>query len=343
MEESRFRWEEKFQNTWDGAGKEEAAQALRVNRRTENVQRGVVRRVLLIVDMSEAVEERDLLPSRRSHIKNAVCGFYRGFSESNPLSTLGVVGVADGTAQMVASVVAEEEVLEDALGGRAGSGRFSLFAALEAAAVFFQGSHFLKEIILIVSSFSFFGKSPYQQINNLLAKGVKIHTVHMAGEMDILRRMSTESGGVFGVVTAPEDLGTLLDLVCVPAPHSSAVRLSMVQVGFPAVIHEESICACHLRMTSAGYECPFCTTKVCSLPGVCPICEGILSTAVHLLKALHWTDSAPMYITAEGGECRVCRTKSSSRHACPGCDAQVCLECSAFVRQELNFCIFCPN
>lgn len=343
MGDSRFRWEGEFQNTWDGQRKEEIGTALKIVRRTENVRRGVVRKLLLIIDMSEAIEEKDFLPSRRHHIRNSLISFFRSFSESNPLSTIGMLTAANEGAQMVTSIISERETILAALSGSPGAGKFSLTAALESASAFFQGSAFLNEIVLIVSSLSFFGKSPFPIVNYLLGKGVKIHTVHMAGEMHILRKMSEESGGVFGVVDSIEDIFTHLELICVPVPYTSTGRLSMLPIGFPDEVEEDSICACHLQMTRHGYECPFCTTKVCEVPGVCPICEGMLSSAVHLLKPLHWTNSAPASICNGPGECAGCQTQTHAAYICSKCESKVCAECNAFIRQELNFCIFCKE
>ncbi|KAI5190619.1 transcription initiation factor TFIIH subunit 2 [Nematocida sp. AWRm77] len=343
MEESRFRWEEKFQNTWDNHTAEETSHALQVHRRVETLQRGVVRKVLLVLDMSSSIEERDFLPSRKWHLKNSVLSFYREFTESNPLSTMGVVVVSEGAAHLVTSILSNEESLAEYLDGMEGQGKFSLSAALESAYAFFQNTSFLKEVVLVAASISFFGKSPYQIAGALIEKGVKIHTVHMLGEMEVLKRISQESEGMFGVVEKPEDLSTLLSLLTVPSPHNTSGRLSMVKVGFPKPIKETSICACHLYVTETGYECPFCTTKVCSIPGVCPICEGILSAAVHLLKALHWTDSAPVFTISDAGTCRVCSTACSSTQKCPECSTKLCLSCSTFVRHKLNFCMFCAD
>ncbi|KAI5180251.1 transcription initiation factor TFIIH subunit 2 [Nematocida sp. AWRm80] len=343
MENSVFRWEEKFKNTWDYKSQEDINNRLRVNRRTENVRRGIIRKVLLVLDMSVSVEERDMLPSRKWHLKRAVVEFYRAFMESNPLSTMGLMLVEDGAAHLVTPIISDTECIVEALGACEGKGKFSLSAGLEGAQVFFQGCSLMKEIVMLVSSISLFGRCPYQPINQLIEKGVKIHVIHMAGEIDILKKTSKNSGGIFGVINTPEDLTTLLGLICVPVPYTSSRRLSMLKVGFPRTISETSICACHLKLTEHGYECPFCTTKVCSVPGVCPICENILTAAVHLLKALHWIDSAPVFEPASESTCRGCNISYESMYKCPDCQSILCIDCSTFIGQELNFCIFCKH
>ncbi|KAH9387404.1 transcription initiation factor TFIIH subunit 2 [Nematocida major] len=342
MGEGKFRWEEAFQSTWDTGGGVGDNFTLNVSRRTENLQRGIVRRVLLVLDVSSSVEERDFLPSRKYYVKKAASKFFRSFTESNPLSTMGVAVAYGGSSYLGSSTVCEEGEIEALLGQAEGGGGFSLGSALETAGEFFEGCSFVKEVVFVVSSLSFSGRDPVGIKNALVNRGVIMHTIHLAGEVEILRRVSEESGGVFGVVNSPEDLGALLGLVCVPPPHSAPARLSMLRVGFPAVICESTLCSCHLRMNEWGYECPFCTTKVCSIPGVCPICENILSAAVHLLKALHWSDSAPVFVPGGRGKCRGCGEFEVLLHECPSCRCTLCGECTGFVRQELNFCIFCP-
>jgi len=343
MEESRFRWEEEFKNTWDSRKTEHTSGVLRVSRRTETVQRGIVRKVLLLVDLSSAVEERDFLPSRKFHLKRAAQSFYRSFTESNPLSTVGLMVASEGVAYLASSIISSEEMVGAVIGKTEGAGKFSLTAALESAAAFFEGCSYLKEIVLIVSSISFFGRSPYLVINSILGKGIKVHAIHFCAELEILKRVSEESEGVFGVVERPEDLAVLLDLVSVPGPYAGQNRLAMLEVGFPKYVRETSLCACHFEMTEDGYVCPFCTTKVCAVAGACPICEGILSAPVHLLKALHWTDSAPEFASSGPGACQACGVQSSSAQECPVCKSKVCVSCSTFIRQELNFCIFCDK
>ncbi|KAI5192942.1 transcription initiation factor TFIIH subunit 2 [Nematocida minor] len=343
MSENKFRWEEAFQNTWDKHDGGNDIFALNVNRRTENLQRGIVRRVLIVLDMSSAIEERDLLPSRKYYVKKSVIKFFRSFTESNPLSTVGMAVVSEGTSYLVSSIISEEEEIEMCFSQSEGAGKFSLGAAFETVNEFFQGCSFLKEVIFIISGFSFIGRSPLFLKNQLINRGIIMHTIHMAGEMEILKRISEESGGVFGVVNCPEDLSTLLGLICIPPPHSASARLAMLKIGFPTVINESTICACHLELKEWGYECPFCTTKVCNVPGVCPICENILSAAVHLLKALHWSNSAPIYTPGDKGECEGCNKKDTILHSCPACQHKMCVDCTGFIRQELNFCIFCAD
>ncbi|KAI5135855.1 transcription initiation factor TFIIH subunit 2 [Nematocida ausubeli] len=343
MDSNKFRWEEAFQNTWEKHGKGDAIFALNVTRRTENMQRGIVRRVLLVLDMSSSIEERDFLPSRKYYVKKGVIKFFREFTESNPLSTVGLAVVCGGMSYLVSSILCEEDEIEMCFAQNEGQGGFSLGSAFETVKEFFQGCSFLKEVIFIVSGFTFVGRSPFILKNSLINKGIIMHTIHMAGEMEILRKISEESGGIFGIVNCPEDLSTLLGLICIPPPHSASARLSMLKIGFPSSIQENTICACHLELKEWGYECPFCTTKVCKVPGVCPICENILSAPVHLLKALHWSDSAPIYAPEGKGRCRGCSEENIQLNGCPGCKSRLCMDCTGFIRQELNFCIFCTE
>lgn len=359
MQEKRFRWEEEFQNTWDGHQAQEETAKLRVSRRTRNARRGIVRKLLLVLDMSASIEERDMLPSRKHHLREGVISFFRSFSESNPLSTMGVSVATNGQAHLAASVVADEEIINAIFDDASGSGKFSLSASLECALAFFAQTAALKEIVFVVSSLSFFGSSPYKYITDLAKKGVRMHAVHLSAEMSILQRITSQTGGACGVVNMPEDLCTLLDLISIPPPYSGTSRLSMLRVGFPRAVQEHSICACHLEVTESGYVCPFCTTKVCSVPRACPICEGMLTSSVYLLKPLHWVDSAPeeskQNILERKKEdahvpekCKSCSASFAPSNAsapspciCSGCGTLLCADCARFMRSMLNFCIFC--
>jgi transcription initiation factor TFIIH subunit 2 len=53
---------------------------------------------MLVLDMSFAMAEKDLLPSRYILTLNYAVDFVREYFEQNPISQLGIVGLRDGLA-----------------------------------------------------------------------------------------------------------------------------------------------------------------------------------------------------------------------------------------------------
>lgn len=76
----------------------EAEKRRRLLRDTTPLQRGIIRHVVLVLDMSFAMAEKDLLPTRYRLTLSYAAAFVREFFEQNPISQLGIVGMRDGVA-----------------------------------------------------------------------------------------------------------------------------------------------------------------------------------------------------------------------------------------------------
>lgn len=82
----------------------EAEKRRRLTRDTTPLQRGIIRHMILVLDMSFAMAEKDLQPTRyRLTIRYAV-GFVKEFFEQNPISQLGIFGMRDGVAVRISEL-----------------------------------------------------------------------------------------------------------------------------------------------------------------------------------------------------------------------------------------------
>lgn len=108
------RWE-KFQQSWetvhqdvDGtislADRREAEKRRRLLRDTTPLQRGIIRHVMLVLDMSSAMTDKDLLPNRYRLTLNYAIEFVREYFAQNPISQLGIIGMRDGVAVPVSNI-----------------------------------------------------------------------------------------------------------------------------------------------------------------------------------------------------------------------------------------------
>lgn len=82
----------------------EAEKRKRLLRDTTPLQRGIIRHVVLVLDMSFAMTEKDLLPTRYRLMLNYAAAFVREFFEQNPISQLGVIGMRDGVAVRISDM-----------------------------------------------------------------------------------------------------------------------------------------------------------------------------------------------------------------------------------------------
>ena len=76
----------------------EAEKRKRLLRDTTPLQRGIIRHMILVLDMSFAMADKDLLPTRYRLTLNFALAFVKEFFEQNPISQLGIVGMKDGVA-----------------------------------------------------------------------------------------------------------------------------------------------------------------------------------------------------------------------------------------------------
>lgn len=339
-----FSWESQFKRTWDQALTKESGRGgeTPIKRISPNTKRGIVRHLLVVVDMSEAAEERDFLPSRKGVMKEGVVKLYSSFQENNPLSTMGLSVISNGVCERFASIITDVSVIEEVFDKKMrGEGKYSLVSSIDSSYILLKDTMYLKEVLLIVSSLSFTDTEKTKEaVNKAVSGSIKVHSVHMTAEVSILKRLSARTGGSFGVALDRRHFLSLLESVTIPDELPKKIKPKMIKMGLPRSIEEYSICTCHLELTENGYECPFCRAKVCSIPTICPICENVLGTTIHLLKSLHYLDTVSTLRDHREGRCRVCLEPSHAM--CTECGTSYCENCSDFVHLKLNFCAFCP-
>lgn len=82
----------------------EAENLHRLLRDTTPLQRGIIRHLILVLDLSHSMAEKDLRPTRYLLSLRYAQEFVREFFEQNPISQLGVLGLRDGLAVRVSDM-----------------------------------------------------------------------------------------------------------------------------------------------------------------------------------------------------------------------------------------------
>jgi transcription initiation factor TFIIH subunit 2 len=82
----------------------EAEKRRRLMRDTTPLQRGIIRHLILVIDMSFAMTEKDMMPTRYRLTLSYAAAFVREFFEQNPISQLGIVGMKDGIAVRISDL-----------------------------------------------------------------------------------------------------------------------------------------------------------------------------------------------------------------------------------------------
>lgn len=76
----------------------------RLLRDTTPLQRGIIRHLILILDLSQPMSEKDLRPTRYLLTLRYAQEFVAEFFEQNPISQFGVIGMRDGLAVRISDM-----------------------------------------------------------------------------------------------------------------------------------------------------------------------------------------------------------------------------------------------
>lgn len=334
----QFSWEQEYKRTWeDKADRKAHGFTMEAGTCYSNNRKGIVRHLHVVVDVSEAIDKPDFLPTFRTNVARVLEGFIPSFYTENPLSVLSFLSVRDVCVRYASSM----DMDIHAFLGQTGLRWFSLVNGLEGSVEIMRPSTHVKEILVIVASTSTRDPHGYSEVvGKLKTNGIKVHFISLCGEVALYKSMSRATEGKFHVPVDANHLSAIMSEMCHPTDFCGT-KLSLVKIGFPGPVADPGVCACHLEMRDTGYECPVCKTVVCSLPMACPICSTQLVSTLNLSKSLRCLYPLKPFGAAEGGACRVCGGEGT--HLCPDCKNTFCSYCNAFLHGTLGFCIYCDR
>lgn len=281
---------------------------------TTPLQRGIIRHLVLIIDLSQSMLDKDLRPTRYGLTLRYASEFVNDYFEQNPISQLCIVGMRDGLAVPVTDMggnPAEHIAALKALRPQEPRGDPSLQNALNMArgALFHAPSHGTREVLLIYGSL--LSSDPgdiHQTITELVQSHIMATVVGLAAEVAVCRTLvsrtnpSMPAQEAYSVATDEVHFRELFMRATTPPPTAAPANnggkdnpeedpnaSSLLMMGFPSRVIEDnaSFCACHGRPTRSGYTCSRCQSKVCSLPTTCPVCDLTLILSTHLARSYH--------------------------------------------------------
>lgn len=313
----RAAWED-IQRSWDNIiesadgsinsaveGLREAGKRKRLLKDTTPLQRGIIRHLMLVLDLSFAMVEKDLRPTRYLLMVRYATEFVSEFFEQNPISQLGIIGMRDGVAVRISEMSGNPtEHIEKLKGIRdaQGQGNPSLQNALEMcrAALYHAPSHGTREVLVIYGALLSSDPGDINEtIAGLVNERITVSVVGLAAHLRICAELcaKTNAGSQdsYHVALNEQHFRELFFLLTTPPVTRSQKQSesSLLMMGFPSrtVISTRtkvlSLCACHSALSRGGYLCPRCESKVCSLPAECPSCGLTLILSTHLARSYH--------------------------------------------------------
>ncbi|KAK3387083.1 putative transcription factor [Podospora didyma] len=310
----KARWED-IQRSWEEVGEAadgsislgallEAEKRRRLLRDTTPLQRGIIRHLMLVLDMSFAMADKDLLPTRYLLTITYAVEFVREYFEQNPISQMGIVGMRDGIAVRVSDMSGNPaehiERLRVWAEEQEPQGNPSLQNALEMCrgALFHTPTHGTREVLIIYGAL--LSSDPgdiHDTITSLIADHIRVSVVGLSAQVAICKELCSRTNdgdeGNYAVALHEQHFRELFLAVTTPPVTRTAEQnnASLLMMGFPSRVlaskDHVSLCACHNRPSREGYSCTRCRTKVCRLPAECPVCGLTLILSTHLARSYH--------------------------------------------------------
>lgn len=279
-----YSWEDEYQRTWDivkddddGVGSLQTLVQTLIESRKKKImknpstpfQRGIIRTMIVIIDGSEVMLERDLRPTRFSMMLSLLQEFILEFFDQNPISQMGIVMMRNGIAVRISDVSGLPQYHIDKIrqlktkqhNRFEPKGDPSLQNSLELARSLLMynfnnkvnDTQNSKEILIIFGAL--FTSDPgniHKTIDNLVKDDIKVKIIGLAAQVaiceEIVRRtnsLKTSSSYIntnYGVIMNESHFKELLMDCVIPLPVSEDFEkkekkgVPLIKMGFPLKI-----------------------------------------------------------------------------------------------------------
>uniref|UniRef100_A0A7N0UG12 VWFA domain-containing protein n=1 Tax=Kalanchoe fedtschenkoi TaxID=63787 RepID=A0A7N0UG12_KALFE len=250
------------------------------------IQKGLIRYLYLVLDLSKAAGETDYRPTRMAVMAKYVELFIREFFDQNPLSQISLVTVKDGVAHNLTDLGGSPESHIKSLMSNLGcSGDASLQNALDLVHGYLNQipSYGHREVLILYSALSTCDPGDIMEtIQYCKESKIRCSVIGLSAEMFICKHLCQETGGSYSVALDESHFKELLLEHAPPPPAIAEYAVaSLIRMGFPQRAAEGviSICSCHKEAkVGGGYTCPRCKARICEVPTECRICGLTLET-----------------------------------------------------------------
>ena len=294
----------------------------RLAKDTTPLQRGIIRHLLIILDQSQSMLEKDLRPTRHLLTLRYLIDFVREYFEQNPISQLGIIGMRDGLAVRISDMSGNPEEHVAALSKLRESepkGHPSLQNALDMArgALFHAPSHTTREVLLVFGAIYTVDPGDIMTtISALVSSRITCRVLGLSAEVAICRTLVTKTNPslpatqTYSVALDEQHLRELILANCTPPPIApddaggsgslqpsalDAAGGTLLMMGFPS-----------LSLSTSSTQNPFSSSSA-------EVATKTTSTMPSLC-ACHCTPTREGYLCPRCGakactlptECRVC-------------------------------------
>ncbi|GAA5869044.1 hypothetical protein JCM1840_000451 [Sporobolomyces johnsonii] len=314
-------WEGQFERTWDQVQEDEegtlegavsnmllTGKSRRILRDTSSIQRGIIRHVYLVIDLSTAMLVRDYKVTWLELTLKYAQDFITEFFDQNPIGQMAIMITRDGLAERLTPLSGNPADHLKALQNKKkmeARGAPSLQNVLQLAktGLGHLPPHGSREVIIILGSLTSCDPTNiHQTIKETEAERIRVNIIGLTADMKICRDICEQTKGVYRVARDDEAFRDLLfEFVSPPptlAPSKSHVlggpspapptsSADLMQMGFPTLLHSTypGICSCHNKLKTTGYSCPRCKSRICDVPTECRVCGLTVVNAPQLARS----------------------------------------------------------
>ncbi|XP_074625889.1 general transcription factor IIH subunit 2-like [Acropora palmata] len=381
-DEGGYRWLSQYERTWEVI-QEDAEGSLqtvvdeishrskrrRIMGRSGNIRLGMMRHLFIVVDMSRAMEEADLKPSRLACSVKLLEDFISEYFDQNPISQVGLIVTRNKRAEKITELSGNPQLHIGCLqkaASKACTGEPSLQNAIDSAvrSLRHMPGHASREILILFGSLTSCDPGDIQEtVQTLQRQNIRCSIIGLAAEVRVCRTICSETQGSYGVILDERHYRDLLMQHVVPPVAKADTEAALIRMGFPQHLSSgpPSMCMCHLDDSggvkgfgTSGYFCPQCKSKYCDLPVECKVCGLTLVSAPHLARSYQhlfplaqFTEIDLTVVEYEQHQsprlCFACRRELTEKvaYSCPQCGQVFCVDCDIFIHDSLHSCPGC--
>lgn len=372
-DKNEYSWESGYEKSWEQINNGETNVLAQMSTLAEKSKKykhvekqgrlGMIRNVVLILDYSESMLDKDLKPSRLMCTYKLVGDFIKDFLDGNSIGQLGIIITRNKRAERISELSGNPikllKDLEKWNDPNSCKGEASLQNSLEVAFSMLKNlpTYSSREIIMIFGNLTFIDPgNVHDTIQSMKNNGIRCSVIGLSAEMYIYKTLCKLTGGTYSIILDDSHFQQLLSQHVKPHTSSSSLVPSCVKMGFCKTLDPSpsySSCVCHFKdltkLNAPGYICPQCKSKCCELPTQCKTCGISLATSSHLVRPIHYLIPLPCFTEPRNlsgsFKCYGCQssinTKSDKILLCESCNNHYCAGCDEFIHNKLHICPGC--
>eukprot|EP00045_Choanoeca_perplexa_P015940 m.207839 g.207839 ORF g.207839 m.207839 type:complete len:400 (-) comp17124_c0_seq3:8788-9987(-) len=392
--EDGHRWELGVEATWEAVQEradgtlciDEIVNANRQQQRrqrqaqTMKVKRGMMRRVIVCLDLSRAMKDDDLPPSRIECAATQLLHFIDVFFDQNPISHLAIMGMKAGKAFVLSELSGNMSKHTDVLRPMTVSaatedlkGEISLQNTLDLCVKLLNAipAHATREVVMLTGSLtSCDPNNVFDTIQNATLEKVRVSIISLSAQVKLHATICEETGGSYDVVLDEHHFSELLLQHTIPPVAADKDQPGLIRMAFPNLIEVPILVKADqgfVSMPQSRYQCPRCLALQTDLPTECNTCKLHLVLSPHLARTFHHlfpiapykelaidstetTDDGqpPTKLALRVQRCAGCQSilsssKAGDRYKCTACQQLYCFDCESYLHDVLHNCPTCLN